>query len=53
MFVSKLKRKEILQKSLDNYGYILVTDTMQDAIDTANDIASEHLEIVTKNPLIQ
>ena len=50
MFVSKLKRKEILQKSLDNYGYILVTDTMQAAIDTANDIASEHLEIVTKNP---
>ena len=50
MFVSKLKRKEILQKSLDNYGYILVTDTMQDAIDTANDIASEHLEIVTKKP---
>ena len=49
MFVSKLKRKEILQKSLDNYGYILVTDTMQAAIDTANDIASEHLEIVTKN----
>lgn len=50
MFVSKLKRKEILQKSLDNYGYILFTDTMQAAIDTANDIASEHLEIVTKNP---
>lgn len=50
MFVPKLKRKEILQKSLDNYGYILVTDTMQAAIDTANDIASEHLEIVTKNP---
>ena len=50
MFVSKLKRKEISQKSLDNYGYILVTDTMQAAIDTANDIASEHLEIVTKNP---
>lgn len=50
MFVSKLKKKEILQKSLDNYGYILVTDTMQAAIDTANDIASEHLEIVTKNP---
>ena len=50
MFVSKLKRKEILQKSLDNYGYILVTDTMQVAIDTANYIASEHLEIVTKNP---
>lgn len=50
MFVSKLKRKEILQKSLDNYGYILVTDTMQAAINTANDIASEHLEIVTKNP---
>ncbi len=50
MFVSKLRRKEILQKSLDNYGYILVADNMKDAIETANDIASEHLEIVTKNP---
>ena len=49
-FVATLSRKEIIQKSLDNYGYILVTDTMQDAIDTVNEIASEHLELVTKNP---
>ncbi len=49
-FVAVLSRKEILEKSLENYGYILVTDSMKDAIDVANDIASEHLEIVTKNP---
>ena len=49
-FVKILSRKEILEKSLENYGYILVTDSMQDAIDVANEIASEHLEIVTKNP---
>lgn len=49
-FVAVLSRKEIIQKSLDNYGYILVADTMDDAIDATNEIASEHLEIVTKNP---
>ena len=49
-FVAKLSRKEILEKSLENYGYILVADSLEDAIDTANAIASEHLEIVTKNP---
>lgn len=49
-FVAKLSRTEIMQKSLDNYGYILVADTMEDVIDTANEIASEHLEILTKNP---
>lgn len=49
-FVAKLSRAEIMQKSLDNYGYILVADSMEAAIDTANEIASEHLEIVTKNP---
>lgn len=49
-FVKELSRGEIIQKSLDAYGYILVADTMQDAIDAANEIASEHLEIVTKNP---
>lgn len=49
-FVKELSRKEILEKSLDNFGYILVTDTMKDAIEVANEIASEHLEIVTKNP---
>lgn len=49
-FVEVLSRKEIIRKSIDNYGYILVADTMQDAIDTVNEIASEHLELVTKNP---
>lgn len=49
-FVAELSRTEIMQKSLDNYGYILVADTLEAAIDTANEIASEHLEIVTKNP---
>lgn len=51
-FVSMLSRKEILQKSLDNYGYILLADSMDDAIDIANEIASEHLEIVTKDPFM-
>ena len=50
MFISKLSRKAILEKSLDNFGYILVVDTLDEAISAANDIASEHLEIVTKNP---
>ena len=49
-FVSELSRKEIIQKSLDNYGYILVADTLDAAIETVNEIASEHLELVTKNP---
>ena len=49
-FTAQLSRKEIIQKSLDNYGYILVAENMEDAIATANEIASEHLEIVTKNP---
>ena len=49
-FVKELSRGEIIQKSLDAYGYILVAENMQDAIDTANAIASEHLEIVTANP---
>jgi len=49
-FTAKLSRKEIIQKSLDNYGYILIVDTMEEAIDVANEIASEHLEIVTKDP---
>lgn len=49
-FIQELSRGEIIQKSLDNYGYILVTDTMDEAIETANEIASEHLEIQTKNP---
>ena len=49
-FVAELSRKEIIQKSLDNYGYILVADTMDEAIATVNEIASEHMEIVTKDP---
>lgn len=49
-FTAQLSRKEIIQKSLDNYGYILVADTMSDAIDAVNEIASEHMEIMTKNP---
>ena len=49
-FTQKLSRKEIIEKSLDNFGYILVADSMDTAIAAANDIASEHLEIVTANP---
>lgn len=49
-FVAELSRKEIITKSLENYGYILVADTMEEAIETVNEIASEHLELVTKNP---
>ena len=49
-FLKELSRAEIIQKSLDNYGYILVAQTMEEAIETANEIASEHLEILTKNP---
>ena len=49
-FVKELNRAPIIQKSLDNYGYILLAENMQDAIDAVNEIASEHLEILTKNP---
>ena len=49
-FVAELSRKDIIQKSLDNYGYILVADNMEEAIDTVNAIASEHMEIVTADP---
>ena len=49
-FLKVLSRSEIIAKSLDNYGYILIADTMDDVIDVANEIASEHLEIQTKNP---
>lgn len=49
-FVAVLSRKDIIQKSLDTYGYILVASSMEEAIDVVNEIASEHLEIVTKNP---
>ena len=49
-FTAELERKEIIEKSLENFGVILVADTMQDAIDAANEIAPEHMEIVTANP---
>lgn len=49
-FVEKLSRKAILEKSLENYGYILIAEDLNGAVEIANAIASEHLEIVTKNP---
>ena len=48
-FLKTLSRAEIIRKSLDQYGYILLADTMEEAIETANEIASEHLEIITKD----
>ncbi|MBO4863011.1 MAG: histidinol dehydrogenase [Eubacterium sp.] len=49
-FTAQLERKDIIQKSLDNFGNIFVAKNMQDAVDAANEIAPEHLEIITKNP---
>lgn len=49
-FTSSLSRKEIIEKSLENYGYILVAENMEKAIEAANEIASEHLEILTADP---
>ncbi len=49
-YLPKLSRRDIIEKSLDNYGYILIADNMEDAVDAVNEIASEHLEIVTRDP---
>jgi histidinol dehydrogenase len=49
-FLKKLERADIIQKSLDNYGFIFIADDMKDAIDATNAVASEHLEIITANP---
>lgn len=49
-FLQVLSRKAIIEKSLENFGYILVAESQEEAIETANAIASEHLEIVMKNP---
>lgn len=49
-FVKVLSRKEIIQKSLNNFGYILIAEDMDEAVEAANEIASEHMEIVTRNP---
>lgn len=51
-FLQMLSRKEILEKSLENYGYLLVADSLEEAIEVTNEIASEHLEIVTKDPFM-
>lgn len=51
-FTETLSRKEIIKKSLENYGYILLADTIEAAVDAANEIASEHLEILTKDPFL-
>lgn len=51
-FVASLSRTEIVQKSLDNYGYIMVAENLAEAIDAANEIASEHLEIMTRDPFL-
>lgn len=48
-FTKKLSRREIIEKSLDNFGYILIAESMEDAVKTANEIAPEHLEIMTEN----
>ena len=49
-FLTTLSRRETIQKSLDNYGYILIAQDLDEAVETANEIASEHLEILTKDP---
>ncbi len=49
-FLEKLSRRDIISKSLDNFGYIFVADSMDMAIDAVNEIASEHLELVVKDP---
>ncbi|MEY8516127.1 histidinol dehydrogenase [Lachnospiraceae bacterium 29-84] len=49
-FTATLSRKDIIEKSLENYGYILIAETMEEAIEAADEIASEHLEILTADP---
>ncbi len=49
-FVKVLSRGEIIQKSLDNFGYIIVAENLDEAIEISNEIAPEHLEVVTANP---
>lgn len=51
-FLEVLSRREIMEKSLENFGYILIADTMDEAIEAVNEIASEHLEIVNKDPFL-
>ena len=49
-YLQVLSRREIIEKSLENFGYILIAENMDEAIEAADEIASEHMEIVTKNP---
>lgn len=49
-FLTRLSRRQILEKSLENYGYILLAKDMDEAVSVVNEIASEHLELVTKDP---
>ncbi|MBP7349073.1 MAG: histidinol dehydrogenase, partial [Butyrivibrio sp.] len=49
-FLTKLSRADIIRKSLDSYGYTFLADNMAEAVEAANAIASEHLEIITRNP---
>lgn len=49
-FLKQLSRKEIMEKSLESFGYILIAKDMKEAVDVANAVASEHLEIMTANP---
>lgn len=50
-FTERLSRKDIIRASLENYGYLLVAETMEEAVQAVNDLASEHLEILTANPM--
>ncbi len=50
VFISRLERKKIMEKSLEDYGWILVADTMEEAVEMVNEVASEHLEIVAADP---
>ncbi|MBR5046966.1 MAG: histidinol dehydrogenase, partial [Eubacterium sp.] len=49
-YLSYLSRADIIRKSLDQFGYLLIADDMDQAVEITNAIASEHLEIVTANP---
>ena len=49
-FLRELSRRQIIEKSLENYGYILLAKDMDEAVAVVNEIASEHLELVTKDP---
>ncbi len=49
--VETLERREIIEKSLDDFGAVIVCETMDEAVEFANDLAPEHLELCAKNPL--